>query len=124
MLLQPDYCLSSGISLGGRGGGSDSRYAKISARSESDSICSRNGGISPLELRTNALKASKGSLVLASTLPPLVATEPWPSKPWHCQQPFLTNATLPFSADAAVAGALASRLAAMTASPIRTQPDI
>src|SRR5450759_5088470 len=48
----------------------------------------------------NADKLSSGSGSGASLGP---ALPPCPKKPWHCQQPFLTKASLPFSADAASA---------------------
>ena len=59
------------------------------------------GYIAPLVLRTNDLNASSGNAVSAITLLLLVATDPWPSKAWHCQQPLATKAFLPFSAEAA-----------------------
>src|SRR5580693_5739840 len=68
----------------------------MSSRSWSDRISGRNGGIGPLVVRTKALNASSGSAVRAITRPLLVAIEPSPAKSWHCQQPFLINAALPF----------------------------
>jgi len=58
--------------------------------------------VAPLVERTNAENDSNGSGSGASTFP-LLATDPWPCVPWHCQQPYFMKATLPCSADAASA---------------------
>src|SRR5215831_17551697 len=77
------------------------------------------GGIAPLVERTNAENDSYGSGSGASTLP-LLATDPWPCVPWHCQQPYFMKATLPCSADAASAApSPKSAPAARTASTAR-----
>ena len=73
----------------------------MSSRSAFGSIFSLYGGMPVLLVRMNAEKPSHGSGSGASTLPLLVATEPWPSKPWHCQQPYLVNAALPLAASPA-----------------------
>ena len=73
----------------------------MSARSSFGRIFSLYGGIARLVVRTKAENVSSGSGSGASTLPWLVTAEPCPAKPWHCQQPYLTKATLPFSAAAA-----------------------
>jgi len=75
----------------------------MSAKSSFGSTFSLYGGIAPLVERTNVENASYESGSGANTLPLLVATEPCPWVPWHCQQPCFMNAAFPFSADAASA---------------------
>src|SRR3954463_14049421 len=80
------------------GFGIDDRKAWMSSRSPFGSTFSLYGGMPVLLVRINAEKPSHGSGSGASTLPLLVATDPCPSKPWHCQQPYFTKAALPLAA--------------------------
>src|SRR4051812_10092898 len=61
-----------------------------------------------LLLRTKAFIASSGIGLGASFGP---VTPPWPTKPWHCQQPCCTKAFLPFSALPAAAAGFAAKAA-------------
>src|SRR5581483_6589751 len=70
----------------------------MSASSSSERTAFVYGGIGPLLFLTNADIAASGIVFGASCLP---AEPPWPSKPWHCQQPCWMKAALPFSAEAA-----------------------
>src|SRR6476646_2782125 len=70
----------------------------MSSRSPFGRIFSLYGGMPPLLVRTNDEKPSHGSGSGARTLPLLVMADPCPSKPWHCQQPYFTNAALPLAA--------------------------
>src|SRR5262245_24068033 len=69
--------------------------------------------------RTRAEKPSHGGGSCVSTLLFEVATEPWPWKPWHCQQPYLVKAALPRAASpAACAGPATAAPAVSAASTI------
>src|SRR5438445_7473934 len=99
----------------------------MSARSSFGSTCSLNGGIARLVVRTKAENDSHGSGSGASTLPRLVTAEPCPSKPWHCQQPYLTKLALPLTASPAASAEPEARAivpAATAASTTRTNKRV
>src|SRR5581483_6560790 len=74
------YWFSRGMLLAGSGSGIAAKYARMFARSASETTLGVYGGICPEGLRTYAVIAARAGGRGASRAP---AAVPWPSVPWH-----------------------------------------